>query len=137
MPVNQLIRLLMVEDSIGDAYLYKRLLSEVSGRSFVITHVTRLRDALKIMDRQLFDAVLLDLNLADVCGVNNISSIKSHNREMPVIVLTGMDSKQMAMQAILAGADDYLVKGRDDAITIGNVVFYRVEKRRKRAALSA
>jgi Flp pilus assembly CpaE family ATPase len=57
-----------------------------------------------------FQAVLLDLNLPDSTGFDTFACVRQRAAEPAVIVLTGVEDEALALQAVRAGADDYLVK---------------------------
>lgn len=117
--VRPAIKVLHVEDDDTDALLMQETLHDEDGFSqFDVVHVDSLKNALKELCHQGYDAVLLDLNLNDICGVDNVTAIKEENPNVPVIVLSGMDSDRMAMEAIDRGAQEYLIKGHCDGKVI-------------------
>ena len=59
------IRVLLVEDNPGDARLVEETLAEVRSARFDLTHVTRLDDARQSLEKEQYDAVLLDLFLEE------------------------------------------------------------------------
>lgn len=116
---DKAIKILHVEDDSTDALLMQEILhNEVGLNQFDIVHVDSLKDALKELCHKGYDAVLLDLNLSDVCGVDNVDAIKEENPNIPVIVLSGVDDDRTALQAIDRGAQEYLVKGHCDGKVI-------------------
>ncbi len=68
------------------------------------------------------DIVLLDLSLPDSTGLQTVHSIRSTFPDIPLVVLTGQDDDQLAIAALQAGAQDYLVKGHFDHDTLGRAV---------------
>jgi DNA-binding response OmpR family regulator len=108
-------RVLLVEDNPGDARLVEILLSEGDRSStFEVTHVGRLDEALESLDRSDFDVILLDLSLPDSSGLETVNRMREVACEVPVVVLSGQDDEEIALQAMQGGAEDYLVKGRGD-----------------------
>ena len=57
---DETIRVLLVEDNPGDAFLVKEFLSEVGTTQFELVHVVRLGEALERLAQERFDVVLLD-----------------------------------------------------------------------------
>ncbi len=113
------VRVLHVEDDSVDALLTQEILhDEVGMNQFDVVHVDSLKSALRELGRKGYDAVLLDLNLKDISGIDNILAIKEENPEIPVVVLSGMDSYKSAIEAIDNGAQEYLVKGHCDGKVI-------------------
>ncbi|MBF0215525.1 MAG: HD domain-containing protein [Candidatus Omnitrophica bacterium] len=77
-------------------------------------HVVHSRDdcmeAIKGTD---FDVILLDYYLGDAEGIKILEEIKEINRDVPVIIVTGLGSERIAVKMIKMGAYDYLVKSED------------------------
>jgi signal transduction histidine kinase len=111
------IQVLLVEDSPTDAKLLKQLFLAVDQQEWQITHVERLYAAIDISQKnpQRFDVVLLDLQLPDSNGLNTLKEYQQAIPEIPVVILTQLDEEDLALNAIAAGAQDYLVK---DQVTI-------------------
>ncbi|PIR34039.1 MAG: hypothetical protein COV36_01505 [Alphaproteobacteria bacterium CG11_big_fil_rev_8_21_14_0_20_44_7] len=113
------LNILHVEDDPGDALLMQEILmAEVGISTFDVVHVESLKDAITELNKRGFNAVLLDLGLRDVSGVDNVRIIKEENPDIPIVVLTGVDNEDIAMQALQKGAQEYLVKGHGDGKVI-------------------
>lgn len=133
---TSIISILMVEDEPADVLYYKELLTDGHYYHFMITDVPRASRAVDMMRTRAFDVVLLDMNLVDTKGIETVEAIApvAEKYQMPVVVLSSSDNKDLAMQALLAGASDYLVKGQDDAQLFTNIVHHSiVHYRRQRA----
>src|SRR5579871_707795 len=101
-------RVLLVEDSAPDALLLQE--SFVDQPEFEVVHVTRLSDALRSLQGELFDLVLLDLGLPDSKGVETFVRMHQSAPTVPVLVLTALDDAKVELQALQNGAQDYVVK---------------------------
>ncbi len=122
------VRVLLVEDNPGDARLVTELLAE-SGPEFQLTaRVSRLSDAEAAVEKAGIDLVLLDLSLPDSQGFETFSRILSHERTIPILVLSGTDDEALALKMVHAGAQDYLVKGRFDSALLARAVRYAIER---------
>src|SRR5260370_12786542 len=108
------IRVLLVEDNPGDVRLCLELLREAGEGHVKVEHVDRLATALERLSNQAFDVVLLDLSLPDAHGLDTLVRAHAHAPSVPIVVLTGLDDQALAVKAVRAGAQDYLVKGRVD-----------------------
>ncbi len=135
MNTQGVMELLMVEDSPDDAFIYQEMLKDGANQTYHITHVDKINDALKMVQKQRFSAVLLDLNLPDVSGIDNIRILKSESPEIPIIVLTGMASDHVAFEALNVGAQDYLVKGQEDAYSLRRCIRHSIERQKAEASL--
>src|SRR5690606_4845793 len=103
----------IVEDNPGDAELLVDTLDDVApgGTAFSCRCVVRLADARVALDEWPADVVLLDLSLPDGRGLDSLAAVRTAAPEMPVVVMTGLADDALALQALQAGAQDYLVKG--------------------------
>lgn len=136
---NTLIRILLIEDNPGDARLIKEMLSEASRQGaldqFEVSHVERLQQAITALDRGVFDFVLLDLSLPDSNGLETIRPILALRPELPLVVMSGLGDQILALEAVKAGAQDYLVKGRFDDYSLPRSIQYAIERKRAEEAL--
>ncbi|MFK7818902.1 MAG: sensor histidine kinase [Planctomycetaceae bacterium] len=97
---------LVVEDDATDAQAIARLMPA----GVNMTHVSTLEQAMEALDAGEFNLILLDLGLPDSSGIDTFKTLQNHVQETPIVVLTGMDSEQLGVNVIRAGAQDYLVK---------------------------
>lgn len=77
-----------------------------------------------------FDAVLLDLSLPDSGGLDTLKRVLDQAPHMPVVVLTMLSDERLGIQAVNAGAQDYLQKGRCVQELLARSVRYAVERQR-------
>ena len=128
---NNVINILLVEDNPGDARLLSEELRETQPGAFKISAVTSLADAFEYLDQQVADAVLLDLDLPDSTGLATLKSLREQHPTVPVVVLSGMQDEVTAVNAVNAGAQDFIIKGRSDP---GNMlmraIVYAIERGR-------
>lgn len=130
-----ILRVLLVEDNPGDARLIREFLSEAYDLRFEMTVVERLSEALELVQRQPFDVILLDLSLPDSQGLDTFHTLYAQVPEVPIVVLTGLADETVAVRAVEAGSEDYLVKGRLDSELLARAIRYaliRHEKLRER-----
>jgi serine phosphatase RsbU (regulator of sigma subunit) len=126
------LRILLVEDDDGDAVLVEELLA-ISGADVDITRAQSLADAIRRAGPQL-DCVLLDLDLPDAQGLTALHRLKQAQPDVAVLVLTGFADEQRGVAAVVAGAQDYLVKGQIDGAGLLRAVRYALERRRAEEA---
>jgi two-component system cell cycle sensor histidine kinase/response regulator CckA len=129
------IRVLLVEDNPGDARLLAELLSETDAGHLKLEHVERLSTALDRLPEGHFDLLLLDLSLPDEQGLNTLVRAHACAPKVPIVVLTGLDDEALAIKAVRAGAQDYLVKGRVDGDLLVRSIRYATERGRAMEAL--
>ena len=119
--------LLVVEDDDGDALLVRELLADgLPGAR--VERVTRLADARRAV--RYVDCVLLDMGLPDAEGIAGVEQLVAEAPDTAVVVLTGAASERLGVEAVAAGAQDYLVKGRVDDQLLARSVRYAIERQR-------
>jgi len=129
-PETAVLRVLLVEDSAADARLVGELLRCEARPRFEVTVVARLAEAVRTVERErCFDVVLLDLSLPDAAGLDGIERLHEVAPQIPIIVLTGLDDEDMAVNAVHAGAQDYLLKSGIDARLLVRAIRYAIERK--------
>lgn len=130
-PAAALIQILLVEDSPTFAQaVHHSLRGDAAGSEVEITHVTRLDEALRLVQRQELDVILLDLTLPDTRGLETARRMHAAAPTVPIVVLTGSDDDTLGLQAIREGIQDYLVKTQTDLRALPRVVRYAMERKR-------
>jgi two-component system cell cycle sensor histidine kinase/response regulator CckA len=128
------IRVLLVEDNPGDARLIFELLSEMSG-DFDLQHVDRLEAALGHLGHAAVDVVLLDLGLPDSQGLETVKRARQAAVAQPIIVISSQDDEEVALEAVRAGAQDYIPKGRIEGRGLARIIRHAIARRRAEDAL--
>lgn len=124
------IKILLVEDNLGDARLVEILLSESDTTDFEITCVGRLDEAFKRLYEAEYDVILLDLSLPDSSGLETVNQMRTTVLQTPIVVLSGQDDEETALQALQGGAEDYLVKGRGGGELIAHSIRYAIQRKK-------
>lgn len=124
---GEILHLLLVEDDDGDALLVEELLVD-AGLAADVTRAWSLEAALDALGDPV-DCVLLDLGLPDASGLDALVQLRRVS-DAALVVLTGLDGIDRGVEAVAAGAQDYLVKGRVDGETLGRALRYAIERRR-------
>jgi len=113
------------------------MLGRPARQDFEIEHSVRLADGLRLLAQDRHDVVLLDLNLPDSAGLDTFRAVHLAAPDVPTVVLTGSRDEGLGVEAVRAGAQDYLVKGRIDAALLSRALRYAIERKRSEAALRA
>jgi signal transduction histidine kinase len=127
------LRVLLVEDSAGDARLLREMFRAEGPGSFVLTHVDRMSDALGHLAKGALDIVLLDMGLPDGHGLDTVRRALAAAPGVPLIVLTGLDDEALAALAMKEGAQDYLIKGQIENRALPRALRHAIERNRMRA----
>ena len=130
-----LIRVLLVEDNLGDARLLRETLTKAEVAPFALAHVDCLGDALKLLGEEAYDAALLDLGLPDSHGLETLLTARSAAPAAAIVVLTGFEDEALALKAVQEGAQDYMVKGHVDSATLLRSLRYAVGRKEAEEAL--
>ncbi len=124
------IHILLIEDNETDAILVQSDLQYAMGDQVTVTHVERLSSALELIHKESFDLILSDLTLPDSDGIATINQLREHAASIPIAVLSFRDDEKLAIKAIKAGAQDYLVKGSLTEGVLARVIRYSIERQR-------
>lgn len=130
------IRVLVVEDNPADARLVYELLLETGVRRFETQFADRLGLALHRLQRESFDALLLDLSLPDAQGIESIAAVQAVASDLPILILTGLNDEDVALEAVSNGAQDYLVKGQSNTALLTRALRYAIERKRTEQRLT-
>ena len=118
-------RIILVEDDPGDAYLVETFLEDAADHE--LTWVTSIAELAQL--DQPVDCVLLDLGLPDASGLEALHKVRSIVHSA-VVVLTGRSDESMAIEAVSAGAEEYLLKAHVDSQTLLRSIRFAIERRR-------
>ena len=129
------VRVLLVEDNLGDARLLRDALAGGDPSTFALTHVQRLAEALERLREDPFDVVLLDLGLPDSHGLDTLVMTRAEAPGVPIVVLTGFEDEALALEGVQKGAQDYLGKGQADSKLIARSLRYAIERKEAEEAL--
>lgn len=124
------MRVLVVEDNAGDVRLLQMAVATDARSRYDVDAVGTVGDAVRLLDAYDYDVVLLDLTLPDSTGLDSFTRISEAKPALPVVILTQTEDDELAMAAVAAGAQDYLVKGKTDASALGRTLRYAAERQR-------
>jgi two-component system KDP operon response regulator KdpE len=101
------IRILVVDDESAIRRALKPPLVELG---FQVVEAVRGEEALQLLRAGSFDAVLLDVNMPGIGGIETLRRIRAFAPRMPVLMLTVRDAEEEKVNAFEEGADDYITK---------------------------
>ncbi len=134
-PGDRRLRLLLVEDSAADAQLLRALLEDRRGGRVEVTWVASLAAARPALADGP-DCVLLDVGLPDARGLEGLVALRGQSPDTPIVVLTGQDDPDFALEAVASGAQDYLTKGSADGESLVRAAHYAIERQRAQGLLA-
>lgn len=130
-----MMRVLLTEDNPGDQRLLKEFLKESKDHNIDITTVASLQESCDRLSDSHFDVVLLDLSLPDSQGLDTFRKIHTVQPTLPIVMLTGLDDRETAIQALREGAQDYLIKGEVEGNLLNRAIQYAIERRKTQTKL--
>lgn len=128
------VDVLLVEDNPGDAKLFERYLQKANfggAGSASLSHVESRTAAEEHLADRSPDVVFLDLGLPESQGLETLDSLLALGLDLPIIVLTGLDDHELAVEAIQRGAQDYLVKDEINPDALSRSVRYAIERHKQ------
>jgi signal transduction histidine kinase len=122
--------ILIVEDSAADRALCRRALAVGGDADYRIREASSVGDALEALAGETPDCVLLDYRLPDGTGLDLIEALLARDGSLrqPVVMLTGAGSETVAVEAMKAGAADYVTKGTLSAEALAEAIERAIEK---------
>lgn len=105
--MSNAIRILYIEDETALAYLVKR---HLAADGYEVELAATAREGLERYDPARHDVVVVDYHLPDAIGLEVLEELVSRGTGVPVVVVTGAGSEEIAVQAMKLGASDYIVK---------------------------
>jgi signal transduction histidine kinase len=129
MATNSRVKILLIEDNPGDARLVEILLDESDFDNYDIINKQSLNDGIEIHSQMDFAVVLLDLSLPDSRGFETLERFVQAQPMANVIVMTGLSDKALGLNAVKAGAQDFLMKGGFDPELLAKTLRYAIERK--------
>ena len=132
---QELLKLLLIEHDPGFARYVSEMLGQARDLAAEVSSAADLMAGLSELQTHTFDAVLLDIALPDGAGLANILLIKDQAPQLPIIAAGDADDEIVALEAVHAGAQDYLVKNQLTPAWLERSIRYAIERHRMDMAL--
>jgi len=104
---HTVIRILVVDD---ESAIRRALRPPLVELGFQVAEASRGEEALQLLRATVFDAVLLDVNMPGIGGVETLRRIRAFAPRLPILMLTVRDKEEEKVEALDMGADDYVTK---------------------------
>ena len=129
-PVQYPVEILLVEPTPADARKIKDLLKEMQDGHYNLVHAKKMAEALKRLEEKAFDVALLSIPQPGTSPFESIEQINNKAPATAVITLSKLDDEETAVESVIHGAMDYLIKDSLDAVTLGRSIRYAVDRKR-------
>ncbi len=133
--MEEQLRVLLAEDDEDDALLVRGMLKDISDLRFDVDWAPTYEAAEEQLCQNQHDLYLFDYRLGAQSGLDLLNLATNAGCTVPVIMLTGHAADGIDLEAVRAGASDYLVKGQFDALLLRRSIRYSIERKRAETAL--
>src|SRR3984957_17208215 len=128
------IKVMLVEDDEDDYILTRGLFTEMKGWRFQLEWFKSYQLGLAAMLRNQHEVCLVDYRLGAKNGIELLQEAVEKGCQLPIILLTGLGEHAVDLQAMKAGAADYLVKSTLRSDALERSIRYAIERKRSAAA---
>lgn len=126
------IKILLIEDNPGDARLVKELLGETALKNYELVIADTLKKGIEQILANVFDIVLLDLNLSDSNGAHTFESVVKVFPQSTILLISSIEDAELSLKLIKMGAEDYLYKSKLDVFSFERSIRYSIERSKLR-----
>lgn len=109
---SQIFKVLVVEDNRINQLVTKKIMEKNNYKCYVVDDGY---EALKMLEKEIFDIILMDINMPLLNGFETTRLIRNKNIQTPIIALTAFDKEEIAEEALLAGLNDIIIKPFDQS----------------------
>ena len=132
---TQWFKVLLIDEGTGAVRQLEPLLEQSRIGDLDLTEARSVERGLTLLGEGHFDLILLDISIADGEGLANIRRAQEIAPRTPLIVFGDLDDEALAIEAVHAGAQDYLVKDQLNGQLLGRAIRYAVERQNSESAL--
>lgn len=133
--MKEQIRALLIDDDQGDFVFTKRLLSQITSPTIELDWVPTFEEGRDAIAKGEYDIYFVDYFLEDRTGIDLLREAAQHQIQAPVIMLTGRGDHDIDIEAMQAGAADYLVKGQIEPEDLERSIRYALDRMEAQRAL--
>jgi diguanylate cyclase (GGDEF)-like protein len=123
------VRILLVEDDVAYANFAQEMFQSVRSARFHLAHATSVHGAIERLTDTTPDVVLLDLGLPDAQELEALNALADAAPNLPIVILSGTENEDLALEAVKAGAQDYLLKGQATPELLVKAIRYGIERK--------
>lgn len=128
--MNETLRVLVVDDDEDDFLIVNDLLEDFRADKFDVEWCSNYEEAFNLTRRCEHDVYLIDFRLGPRSGLDLIEQLRSKGFRLPIILLTGQTEDEIDIEALKAGASDYLSKSNLETGILCRTIRHAVERTR-------
>ncbi|HMG83103.1 MAG TPA: ATP-binding protein [Ferruginibacter sp.] len=129
-------KILIIDDDEDDFFITSEYIKHIPGYNFIIEWCYKYEEALKHIRNNEYDLYMVDYYLGAKTGLDFIKDSAKHS-DYPIILLTGKGNHKIDIEAMQAGAIDYLIKGELDTEKLERSIRHSLQRSKAMRALSA
>lgn len=126
----QVTTILLIDDDEEDRLLLQKLLVRVVGARYKLIYETSYDAGLLRALEGGHDICLLDYRLGERNGIELLKEARKQGYTRPIVLLTGADESEIDIQALQAGADDYISKNHLQGELLHRIIRYAIERKK-------
>jgi PAS domain S-box-containing protein len=130
MKLAKTIQILLIEDNPGDSRLFAEYLEELYNFEYSLVVADSLKKGLDAIKKQHFSIIFTDLNLPDSNHLSTLERILEENPPYPIIIITGLNDRDLGIESVKMGADDYLFKSEINSHLLEKTIIHSIERNR-------
>ena len=127
------VQVLVVEDDEADFILIRRAFAEIPGTWFVVEWAKTYEAGMEGVEKKQHDVVLIDYQLGEDTGLDILRQARQLGCEPVIVTLTGLEDREIDLEAIRSGASDYVIKASLTTSGLDRTVRYALERKRLKA----
>jgi PAS domain S-box-containing protein len=131
------VRALLIDDDQGDFEFTRALMSQIERPKITLDWVSTFEEGVDALSDNDYDLFFVDYFLEDRTGLDLLREARRRGVKAPMIMLTGRGSHDVDIEAMRAGAADYLIKGKIQPDNVERSVRYALDRADGQAALRA
>jgi len=125
-----MLKILLIENQPKESSFVQRLLQEGLHNQLILHKASTAHHGLALAKQYPLQAILLDVNLQREHGLDYISQFIEYSPGTPLIILSGVENEEVALEAVKKGAQDYLIRGQMTSGGLCRAIRYAMERQR-------
>lgn len=131
------LKILIIDDDEDDFFITSEYIKSIPESNYIIDWCFNYKEALDHINDRNYNLYLIDYHLGAKSGLDLIKEARGKNSEEPFILLTGKGNQKIDIEAMQAGAVDYLIKSDLDSEKLERCIRYSIERAGAVKALKA
>lgn len=128
MNIPELIKILIIDDDEDDYVITEQMIRDIPNGKFQIDWCPKHAEAVGLISSKAYDIYFIDYFLGGITGMDLLKKCIVFNKDSPMILLTGKGNRDISLEALNAGAADYLIKSELTTEKLERCIRYSLEK---------